>query len=191
VAQLCPLALGSLYAPSYDSEGYGGGILTRPHTGQSLLHDRRIVRLLLTVSQSVCLGAEPTLGLRPLIIFRLKASVRKLLSCLCGELSLTGGQVAPANQTVWLYTSGPDKPGSTACPINWNNYCLIHLNFVVSRNMNEIATCWIYFTPRRLYCEHRGSNTLPDNTVLYIRRYTSTLCQHENLTTEREILLTI
>jgi hypothetical protein len=33
VAQLYPRALGSLYVASYDSLGYGGGILTRLHTG--------------------------------------------------------------------------------------------------------------------------------------------------------------
>jgi hypothetical protein len=34
VAQLCPQALGSLFVPFYDSQGYGGGILTRLHTGK-------------------------------------------------------------------------------------------------------------------------------------------------------------
>jgi hypothetical protein len=33
VAQLYPRALGSLFVASYDSQGYGGGILTRFHTG--------------------------------------------------------------------------------------------------------------------------------------------------------------
>jgi hypothetical protein len=33
VAQLYPRALGSLFIASYDSQGYGGGILTRLHTG--------------------------------------------------------------------------------------------------------------------------------------------------------------
>jgi hypothetical protein len=33
VAQLCPLALGSLYVASCDSQGYGGGILTLPLPG--------------------------------------------------------------------------------------------------------------------------------------------------------------
>jgi hypothetical protein len=34
VAQLYPWALGSLFVASYDSQGSGGGILTRLHTGQ-------------------------------------------------------------------------------------------------------------------------------------------------------------
>jgi hypothetical protein len=34
VAQLYPRALGSLSVSSYDSQGYGGDILARPHTGQ-------------------------------------------------------------------------------------------------------------------------------------------------------------
>jgi hypothetical protein len=38
VAQLYPRALGSLFIASYDSRGYGGGILTRLHTGNSNLH---------------------------------------------------------------------------------------------------------------------------------------------------------
>jgi hypothetical protein len=35
VAQLYPRALGSLFVTSYDSQGYGGGILTRHHMGKS------------------------------------------------------------------------------------------------------------------------------------------------------------
>jgi hypothetical protein len=34
VAQLYPRALGSLFITSYDSQGYGGGILIRLHTGR-------------------------------------------------------------------------------------------------------------------------------------------------------------
>jgi hypothetical protein len=33
VAQIYPRALGSLSVASYDSQGYGGGILSRLHTG--------------------------------------------------------------------------------------------------------------------------------------------------------------
>jgi hypothetical protein len=33
VAQLCPQAPGSLFVASYDTQGYGGGILSRLHTG--------------------------------------------------------------------------------------------------------------------------------------------------------------
>jgi hypothetical protein len=32
VARFYPQALGSLFIPSYDSQGYGGGIRTRLHT---------------------------------------------------------------------------------------------------------------------------------------------------------------
>jgi hypothetical protein len=35
VAQICPRALGSLSVASYDSQGYGGGILSRLHTGSN------------------------------------------------------------------------------------------------------------------------------------------------------------
>jgi hypothetical protein len=37
VAQLYSHALGSLYVASYDSQGFGGGILTRLHTGRTVL----------------------------------------------------------------------------------------------------------------------------------------------------------
>jgi hypothetical protein len=35
MAQLHPRALGSISVASYDSQGYGGGMLTRVHTGQN------------------------------------------------------------------------------------------------------------------------------------------------------------
>jgi hypothetical protein len=35
VTKIYPRALGSLFVASFDSQGYGGGILTRLHTGQS------------------------------------------------------------------------------------------------------------------------------------------------------------
>jgi hypothetical protein len=34
VSQLYPAALGSLFVASYDSQGYGGGIRSRPRTGR-------------------------------------------------------------------------------------------------------------------------------------------------------------
>jgi hypothetical protein len=34
MAQLYPQALGSFFVTFYDSQGYGGGILTRLHTGR-------------------------------------------------------------------------------------------------------------------------------------------------------------
>jgi hypothetical protein len=67
------------------------------------------VTLWLTVTQSVCLGAEPTLGLWPDIISRLKVSVENLLSCLCGLPSLTRGRVCHlsvsfcSNLSVWTF----------------------------------------------------------------------------------------
>jgi hypothetical protein len=59
----------SLFVDSYDSQGHGGGIRPRLHTGGQLTHilDSQIVKvkvtLRLTVSQSVSLGVEPHLGL--------------------------------------------------------------------------------------------------------------------------------
>jgi hypothetical protein len=37
VAQLYPQTLGSLFVASYDSQGYGGGILTDLHAGNTSL----------------------------------------------------------------------------------------------------------------------------------------------------------
>jgi hypothetical protein len=37
MAQLHPLALGSLFVASYDSQGYGGGIVTRLYPGWTLV----------------------------------------------------------------------------------------------------------------------------------------------------------
>jgi hypothetical protein len=56
----------SLFVASYDSQGYGGGIRTRLHTGGTsfVSQSQRVrVTLRLTVSQSFCLGVEPRLGL--------------------------------------------------------------------------------------------------------------------------------
>jgi hypothetical protein len=53
VAQLYPQALGSLFIASYDSQGYGGGILTRPHAGKLLL-DSYVTSEGQSVSMSWC-----------------------------------------------------------------------------------------------------------------------------------------
>jgi hypothetical protein len=49
----------SLFVASYDSQGHGGGIRPRLHTGNIT----RQVTLRLTISQSVSLGVEPHQGL--------------------------------------------------------------------------------------------------------------------------------
>jgi hypothetical protein len=43
VTQLYPEALGSLFVAFYGSQGYGGGILTRPHRGKTLNKLRKIM----------------------------------------------------------------------------------------------------------------------------------------------------
>jgi hypothetical protein len=59
----------SLFIASYDSQGHGGGIRTRLHTGEVKVKVK--VTLRLTVGQSASLGAEPFLGLmiRYLLLF--------------------------------------------------------------------------------------------------------------------------
>jgi hypothetical protein len=42
VAQLYPRDLGSLFVASYDSQGYGGGIVTSLHTGNGTLTLKRV-----------------------------------------------------------------------------------------------------------------------------------------------------
>jgi hypothetical protein len=43
VTQLYPQALGSLFVASYESQGYGGGIQPRLHTGAELTTNRVLV----------------------------------------------------------------------------------------------------------------------------------------------------
>jgi hypothetical protein len=56
VAQLFPWELGSLFVASCDSQGYGGGILTRFHTGPQL--EGPGPRILLGLARTVTLGSK-------------------------------------------------------------------------------------------------------------------------------------
>jgi hypothetical protein len=84
------ILLSQLFVATYDSQGHGGGIRPRLHTGYSCKVKVKVkVTLRLTVSQSVSLGVEPHLGLmtRYLVMFD---------SCglfFCGAPSLTRGRV--------------------------------------------------------------------------------------------------
>jgi hypothetical protein len=62
LAQLYPWALDSIFVALYGLLGYDGVILTLLHMGKTELEEIRVT-LRLTISQSICLGAEPTLGL--------------------------------------------------------------------------------------------------------------------------------
>jgi hypothetical protein len=70
----------------YNTQKKKKRLFLRPEHSRAEQHR---VTLWLTVSQSICLGAEPTLGLWPDIISHLKVSVGKFLSCLCGAPSLS------------------------------------------------------------------------------------------------------
>jgi hypothetical protein len=63
VTQLYPRALGSLFAASYSSQGYGGLILTRLHIGRSIYHVQVQVQVILqpTVSWPGHLDVVPPL----------------------------------------------------------------------------------------------------------------------------------
>jgi hypothetical protein len=89
VVQLYPRALGSLFFSSYDSQGYGGGIVTHLHPFKSeskLCYDRRLV-------------GEPVLvrgtHLRPATNFipRFFDYFRQLRIWLCGAPSLTRSRI--------------------------------------------------------------------------------------------------
>jgi hypothetical protein len=54
VAQLCPQALAYFFVASYDSQGYGGSIRTRLHTGKYLIG--RSIKLLLAFASTVIPG---------------------------------------------------------------------------------------------------------------------------------------
>jgi hypothetical protein len=67
VAQLYPQALGSLFIASCDSQGYGGGIRPRLHTGNPTINPSQSQSYVTTDGQSASLSwnKAPTWGLRP------------------------------------------------------------------------------------------------------------------------------
>jgi hypothetical protein len=94
VAQLYLRALGSLFFASYDSQGYGGDILTRPHTGMgrtSRLVTEVEVTLRPTVGQAVRLGVLSLLEQVTRCYIYLSDDYFLYFSC--GALSLMRGRV--------------------------------------------------------------------------------------------------
>jgi hypothetical protein len=94
------------------TQGYGGWILIRLHTGYQLLvwllpENEVEVTLRLLVSQSLPLVSIPLWDMLPDT-----NSVWKLLSCLCGLASLTRGRVC----LLWVSISSPPGWGSTRIP---------------------------------------------------------------------------
>jgi hypothetical protein len=85
-----------LFVASYDSQGHGGGIRPRLHTG-SQVKVKVKVTLRLTVSQSVSLSVEPHLGLM----------TRNLLLFDSYGLIFLGRPLWREDRSVFLYASGP------------------------------------------------------------------------------------
>jgi hypothetical protein len=56
VTQLYPQAMESLFVASYDSQGYGGGIRTRLHAGNSLVFVGRSLKFMLAFASTVIPG---------------------------------------------------------------------------------------------------------------------------------------
>jgi hypothetical protein len=79
VAQLYSQALGYIFVASYDSQGYGGGILTRLHTG-------------FTVCQSHIMTVRRPSETRDQFFFLLQILFRQLRVCYFVALSLTRGR---------------------------------------------------------------------------------------------------
>jgi hypothetical protein len=87
VVQLYPRALNSRFFASYDSQGYGGGILSRLDT--AAVRVKALVMLRQTVSQPVCLGVSHPSGTRDQFIFLLEIFFRQLRVCYFVAPSLT------------------------------------------------------------------------------------------------------
>jgi hypothetical protein len=92
VAVLYPRALGSLSVASYDSQGYGGGILT-PLSHGSEVEVEVEVNLRPPVSRPVCLGVRRPSGTHNQFFFCLEISFRQLRVCYFVAPSLTRGRV--------------------------------------------------------------------------------------------------
>jgi hypothetical protein len=97
---------------SYNSQGHGGDIRPRLHTGvPPLLKVKVKVTLRLTVGQTVSLGVEPYLGLmtRYLFLFEIYGLV------FCGAPSLTRGRVC----LLYVYAAGPCQISLSRVRVPW------------------------------------------------------------------------
>jgi hypothetical protein len=93
LAQLNPRALGSLSVVSYDSQSYGGGILTRLHMDTTHVEVEVEVNLRPTVSRPVCPGVRRPSGTYDQFFFRHEISCTQLRLCCFVAPSLTRGLV--------------------------------------------------------------------------------------------------
>jgi hypothetical protein len=79
----------SVFVASYDSQGYGWNIRPRLHTGTELNWVSLSLMLQATASLSVCFGIKHPFG----AYYQICITVRQLLVCWFGALSLTRGRV--------------------------------------------------------------------------------------------------
>jgi hypothetical protein len=130
VAQLYPRALGSLYVASYDSQGSGGGILTRLHTRlpkftlAPVVEVKVEVNLRSTVSRPVCLGVRRPSGTHDQFFF-LEISFRQLRVCYFVAPSLTRGRVCNLLYNCFWALPEQSLLGQSPAELMTIFYCLI------------------------------------------------------------------
>jgi hypothetical protein len=108
MAQLYPQALGSFFVAFYDSQGYGGGIRTRHHTGFKFTNSKSKSKFLTTDGQSASLSWNKASiwGLRPDLYYCLTIAGLLMWGALSDErtgLSFIRVTVSSSKSVVSMY----------------------------------------------------------------------------------------